>query len=190
VRDYPLSKFADDAKKKLESMEMPVPEADPAAVARMKFEAENHRKPGAFSRAISAFEHTPDVYAAAKSGTPQMNNPRQNIPANVPAPPAANAGFQGDVTVAPITGTSALDTKPDARTAAGGAEAPAAATSAPAATPAATSPSTPAAQPATPAAQSATPDAKSNNKKKNNKKNKKDQTQPAAQPDSSQPPQQ
>jgi len=190
VRDYPLSKFADDAKKKLTAMEMPVPEPDPAAVARMKFEAENRTKPGAFSRAASAFAHSPDVYTAAKSGTPQMNNPRQNIPANVPAPPAANAGFQGDVTVAPITGTSALDTKPDARTAAGGAEAPAAATSAPAATPAATSPSTPAAQPATPAAQSATPDAKSNNKKKNNKKNKKDQTQPAAQPDSSQPPQQ
>ena len=39
VRDYPLSPYAEQAKKKLQEMEMEVPEADPAAVARMKYEA-------------------------------------------------------------------------------------------------------------------------------------------------------
>src|SRR5579871_2553427 len=41
VKEYPLSPYADMAKKKLQSLEMPVPEADPAAVAHMKFEQEN-----------------------------------------------------------------------------------------------------------------------------------------------------
>lgn len=195
VRDYPLSKFTDDAKKKLTAMEMPIPDPDPAAVARMKFEAENRTRPGVLSRTASAFTHSPDVYAAAKSGTPQMNNPRPSIPANVPAPPAANAGFSGDVTVAPVNGTSALDTKPDARGPQAGGATPAAAAGAPAAaTPATSSPagaapsasapgtsSQAATQATTPTAE--TPDAKSNSKKKNKKNSKK--TPPAAAPASS-----
>ena len=32
MKDYPLSDYADDAKKKLKELEMPVPEADPVAV--------------------------------------------------------------------------------------------------------------------------------------------------------------
>jgi outer membrane protein assembly factor BamD len=160
VRDYPLSKFADDAKKKLTTLEMPIPEADPTAVARMKFEAENRKKPGAVSRSVQVFERAPETYTAAKSGTPQMNNPRPNIPANVPAPAGANAGFTGDVTVAPVTGgNSALDTNPDAR-----ATPPAGDSTAAAAT--------------TPASTTDTPDTKNNNKKKNNKKNNK-KNQPA-----------
>ncbi len=44
VRDYPLSSYADQARKKLKDLEMPVPEPDPAAVARMKSEEENRTK--------------------------------------------------------------------------------------------------------------------------------------------------
>ena len=44
VRDYPLSSFADDAKKKLKDMELPVPEADQVALNRMKWEQENRAK--------------------------------------------------------------------------------------------------------------------------------------------------
>ncbi|HXP86330.1 MAG TPA: outer membrane protein assembly factor BamD [Bryobacteraceae bacterium] len=157
VRDYPLSKFSDDAKKKLTSLELPIPDPDPAAVARMKFDAENLKKPGMYSRSTNVFRRGPDTYTAAKTGTPQMNNPRPNIPANVPPPPAAAAGFAGDVTVAPVTGTSALDTNPDARTTPPTGDSTAAA----AATPAATT--------------TDTPDTKNNNKKKNKKNNKKNQ---------------
>jgi hypothetical protein len=53
-----------------------------------------------------------------------MDPPKREIPANVPVP-TETAGFTGDVTVAPVTGTSALDTQPDARSAAAGLEAPA-----------------------------------------------------------------
>ena len=116
VRNYPLSPYAAQAKKKLGELEMDIPEADPAALAREKFELENRTKPGMLHRATGFARGAPETSAAAKTGTPQMTNPKQNIPANVPLPAEA-ATFNGDVTVAPVTGTSALDTQPDARAA-------------------------------------------------------------------------
>ncbi len=115
VKEYPLSSYADQAKKKLQSLEMPVPEADPAAVARMKYEQENRTKQGMLSKATEFLHHGPDMSQAAKSGSPTMTNPKQAIPATVPVPTTASAGFSGDVTVAPVTDPTALDTKPDAR---------------------------------------------------------------------------
>jgi len=115
VRDYPLSQYADLAKKKLKDMELPVPEADPAAVARMKFEAANHVEPGRVHKLTEFMRRNPDVSDAAKSGTPTMEAPKREIPATVPVA-SDTPGFSGDVTVAPVTGTSALDTQPDART--------------------------------------------------------------------------
>ena len=116
VRDYPLSEYAELAKKKLIEMELPVPEADPAAVARMKFEAANHAEPGRYRKLTEFIRRNPDMSDAAKSGTPTMDPPKREIPVTVPLPAdAAAAGFTGDVTVAPVTGASALDTQPDAR---------------------------------------------------------------------------
>jgi outer membrane protein assembly factor BamD len=108
VRDYPLSPYADQAKKKLQEMELEVPAPDPAALAHMKFELENQTKTGMLHRATSFLRTTPETNMAAKSGAPQMNNPKQNVPISVP-PPAApeSAGFNGDVTVAPAGGDPA-----------------------------------------------------------------------------------
>jgi len=56
------------------------------------------------------------VSDAAKSGAPTMDPPKREIPASVPqTADAAAPPFNGDVTVAPVTGPSALDTQPDAR---------------------------------------------------------------------------
>jgi outer membrane protein assembly factor BamD len=116
VRDYPLSTFAELAKKKLQEMELAVPEADPAAVARMKFEASNHVAPGKVRKLTDFVRRNPDVSSAAKSGSPTMDAPKREIPATVPVTADATApGFTGDVTAAPIVGNSALDTQPDAR---------------------------------------------------------------------------
>ena len=115
VRDYPLSTFAEQAKKKLQEMEFAIPDADPSAVARMKFEAANHTKTSTVGKSMGLLKRGPDVSSAAKSGAPTMESPKREIPKNVPVP-SENAGFTGDVTVAPVTGTSALDTQPDART--------------------------------------------------------------------------
>ena len=172
VRNYPLSDYSDQAKKKLKELELDVPEADPAALARMKFEQENRTKAGMVHKASGFLRGAPETAAAAKSGTPQMNNPKQNIPANVPLPAAENAGFAGDVTVAPVNGTSALDTKPDARSAqasGNGGASPASAASTDGSSPSAAS------------SAANTTDDSANSKGNNKKKQKKQQQKPQAQ---------
>ena len=105
----------------------------------MKFEAANQVKPGMMHNLTSFMRKGPDVHMAAKTGTPTMEVPKREVPASVPVPADA-AGFTGDVTVAPVTDSTALDTKPDARGAAAVADKPAeaapAASVAPAAAPA------------------------------------------------------
>jgi len=114
VKEYPLSPLADQARKQLVSMELAVPEADPVAYARMKYEFENRTKPGMMSHLWGVFRKSPDVSAAAKSGQPPMTSLRPTIPASVPPPPSG-AGISADVTVSTVPDTSALDTQPDAR---------------------------------------------------------------------------
>jgi outer membrane protein assembly factor BamD len=84
VKDYPLSIHAEDAKAQLEVMKRTVPEADPVAMARMKYEMENHTKPGLVKNALSMFKSSPDMSQAAKSGEPKMEGYRPTIPASVP----------------------------------------------------------------------------------------------------------
>ena len=114
VRDYPLSDFADQAKARLKTLEMPIPAADPAAEARMRFEKENQTHPGMFRRITGFIRQNPDTGMAAKSGAPQMSAPKQSIPVTVPVP-GSQAGFQGDVTVTPVADPAALENNPDAR---------------------------------------------------------------------------
>src|SRR6266404_1902407 len=61
VRDYPLSDYAESAKKRLNQMELPVPEADPAAVQRMQYELDNRRKAGMLSKGLGILKRGPDV---------------------------------------------------------------------------------------------------------------------------------
>jgi outer membrane protein assembly factor BamD len=114
VREYPLSAYADAAKGKLREMEMEIPEADPVALARMKYELENQEKAGVWSHAFGIFKRGPDTRMAAKSGSPRMEPGEPAIPDSVPTPTGAT-GFTGDVTIAPVTDSTALDTQPDAR---------------------------------------------------------------------------
>jgi outer membrane protein assembly factor BamD len=95
VRDYPLSIHAEDAKAQLEVMKRPVPEVDPVAYARMKFELANRTKPGFIRNTLGMFGSRPDVSMAAKSGPPIMEGYRPTIPASVPVQ-AANPGGLGE----------------------------------------------------------------------------------------------
>lgn len=115
VRDYPLSPLVEEAKKKLERMEQPIPEPDPVALARMKYELENYRKPGLMSHFWGIFRKSPDVRAAAKSGEPAVTTLRPTVPVSVPAAAEAGGGVSAEVTVSTVSDSSALDTKPDAR---------------------------------------------------------------------------
>jgi len=78
LKDYPLSRLAPEAKARLTAMSMPVPAADPAALARMQkqqlYEREHH--PNAVMKVpMGMIKSSPDVYAAAQSGTPNLNPP-------------------------------------------------------------------------------------------------------------------
>jgi outer membrane protein assembly factor BamD len=116
VKDYPLSDHVDEATQKLQAMNRPVPQADPVAYARMKYELENRDKAGMVSHVMGVFKHSPDTHAAAKSGTPAMAANRPTIPLSVPAALAASqAAGTSDVSVQTVTDPTALDTKPDAR---------------------------------------------------------------------------
>lgn len=116
VREYPLSPLVEEAKKKLQEMEAEIPEPDPVAYARMKYEQENAVRKGLLGKMWGPFSKSPDVTRAAKSGEPSMERLRPTIPASVPVPAGA-AGGVTDVTIStevPASGT-ALDTQPDAR---------------------------------------------------------------------------
>jgi outer membrane protein assembly factor BamD len=117
VREYPLSPLVEDARSKLQEMEAEIPEADPVAYARMKYEQENIARKGMLGKAWAPFSKSPDLTLAAKSGQPTMTTLRPTIPASIPLPPGATGA--SDVTISTETpaagGTSALDTQPDAR---------------------------------------------------------------------------
>jgi outer membrane protein assembly factor BamD len=114
VREYPLSTFAEDAKKRLVAMELAVPDADPVAYARMKYELENRDKPSLVGQAFGVLKRGPDVSAAAKSGEPTMTSLRPTVPVTVPVP-GQTTGFSGDVTATTVEDSTLLDTQPDAR---------------------------------------------------------------------------
>ena len=133
VKDYPLSKLVPDAKAHLTSMGMPVPKADPEALARMEkqqeFEKGHHPNPIA-AVPVGMIRSNPDVHMASQVGRPNLNppddtvsatevlnqgaaGPRFNIAASV-ASPGANAE-SGDT-------ESVESSSSDAPTAAAGAQ--------------------------------------------------------------------
>ncbi len=115
VKNYPLSAHTDAAKARLQAMNRPVPEADPVAYARMKYEIENRQKRGLLAKAWGPFSSKPDMTPAAKSGTPQMTGFRPSIPLSVP-PAAAGQGVT-DVTATAVADPNMINEKPDARAA-------------------------------------------------------------------------
>src|SRR5579859_1151885 len=75
VRNYPLSPLVPEAKDKLKSDKIPVPQADPAAVAWMTAEQNAPRpKPGLVKKPLALIHSGPgaELVVAARSGTPQM----------------------------------------------------------------------------------------------------------------------
>jgi len=113
VKDYPLSIHVDAAKAALEAMKRPVPETDPAALARMKYDKENREKRSLLAKAWGPFGSRPDTTAAAKSGTPPMTTFRPRVPDSVPAVAAGTTGENTVTSTQPAQ--NVLDTTPDAR---------------------------------------------------------------------------
>jgi outer membrane protein assembly factor BamD len=123
VKDYPLSIHAEDARAQLEVMKRTVPEADTVAMARMKYEMENHTKVGLPGQFWGLFRSRPDLRQAAKSGTPPMEGYRPTIPASVPAT-AASPGALGsnEVSISNPGSDSEIDKGKEVRANPGAAE--------------------------------------------------------------------
>ena len=96
VKDYPLSSLAGDAKNKLVKFGVPVPPADPTAVARMQKEQSADR-PGMVKRTMTFLKTSPDVSTAAHSGAPTMT------PASESGDETIGFGLQPNANVAPTS---------------------------------------------------------------------------------------
>jgi outer membrane protein assembly factor BamD len=114
VREYPLSDYVDASRKRLTELELPVPEADPAAYARMKYDQENRKRTGMIMRSAGFLKRGPDMSTAARNGAPAMTTVRPTVPASVPPPPTGGS-FTGDVSASTVGDSSTLDNNPDAR---------------------------------------------------------------------------
>jgi len=115
VKDYPLSEHVDGAKDRLTALKRPVPQADAAAYAHMKYEMENRKKPGMTSKATGMVSGKPDTSFAAKSGTPAMAPVRPAVPVSVPATAAGGASGVSDVVGGVVGDATQLDSAKDAR---------------------------------------------------------------------------
>ena len=97
VQEYPLSARAPDAKARLKQMGMPVPAADPEALARMQKERDyerQHHSNAALRTPMGMLHGNPDVSVAAHVGQPNLTPPDDAVAASeVLKPNAAGSGF-------------------------------------------------------------------------------------------------
>ena len=77
VTRYPLEERAGDAKKRLEAMKQPIPQATPQAIAQDKAEIESRGSTGTIGKLMENFHKGPDVTEATKVGEPTLVDPRQ-----------------------------------------------------------------------------------------------------------------
>jgi hypothetical protein len=124
VKNYPASLHLNDAKSRLTEMKRPIPDSDPAAYARMKYNMEHATHEGMLSKVLGVVSGKPDMGMAAKQGDPIMTAVAPTAPVSVPleaagifAPGAAATGAAGvsDVGIGVVGNTSAIDQKTDAR---------------------------------------------------------------------------
>lgn len=106
VRDYPLSGLVNDAKKKLTAMNLPIPQPDALALARMQQErAGNHGGPGMLHKATGIFHTNPNVQMAATVGKPNLEPESASSSGTDILKPGGQSGAKGGSTgiVATVT---------------------------------------------------------------------------------------
>ena len=85
VKNYPLSSLTGQAKERLKGMGMPVPTADPEAMARMKreqlYDKGHHEKVAFVKLPLELFKSSPSVVEAAHYGLPTLTPPNDAISA-------------------------------------------------------------------------------------------------------------
>ncbi len=131
VKNYPLSKYDADAKAKLVAFGVPVPQADPKAVAWMTAEQNAPRpKESLAHRGFGILHSGPDVHTAAHNGAPQMEAENDTLPGTDILGGGNRSGFGSNS----IVGTVSPGQAAPASSTAGAEDAPAPAAETPAAT--------------------------------------------------------
>jgi len=125
VRDYPASYHLADAKARLTVLKHPIPESDPVAYERMKYNLEHRNVAGFLGKVGHVIAGHPEMGAAAKEGTPAMTSLRPPVPVSVPAdvnsglapgaPASGGATGVSDVGIGVANSTSVIDQRNDAR---------------------------------------------------------------------------
>ena len=72
---YPLMDRVEDAKKRLEALHQPIPNATPAAIALNKAEQDSRHSTGMVSHVLSSFKKHPEVAKATRVGEPPLVDP-------------------------------------------------------------------------------------------------------------------
>ena len=102
VSEYPSSVRVKDATKRLQQMEMTVPQPDAKALERARLEKASYVKPGPMTKSMRLALGGPDISHAAKFGQPTMTDPKKTLPASIPAanndPAPANGLVSSEVT--------------------------------------------------------------------------------------------
>lgn len=118
VQDYPDSAFVDDAKTKLVKMNLPVPQPNPEALARIQKEKETgQERAGMLRRALGMFKSGPDLTAAAHSGKPNLNPPSEAMAGESLLSGAGNLSVTGTATGTSGEPVSTVPTAPGATSA-------------------------------------------------------------------------
>ncbi len=152
---YPLEERAEDAKKRLQAMKQPVPQATPAAIAEDKSEIASRGTTGHFGKLMENFKKGPDVSDATKVGEPTLVDPKQASAPDLVR--AANSSI-----ISSMSGTNKVGVERVGNGATPGANAPVPRSDAATATPAessaaGTTPATPPAETASGAAETGPP---------------------------------
>jgi outer membrane protein assembly factor BamD len=92
VSDHPLSPLVENARKKLEDLNLPIPEVNQQALARAQADQEDTPSTSFMGRVMSMFSKKPNVSSARRSSRPslELGPERINLDAAKQSAPAAN----------------------------------------------------------------------------------------------------
>ena len=122
VSDHPLSPLVENARKKLEDLNLPIPEVNPQALARAQADQENIPNSSFMGRVMNLFSKKPNVSSARRSSRPNLELGPERInldaakqPASSDNPPTTDAPRDVDtgVGVEIINRSATSTTTPD-----------------------------------------------------------------------------
>ncbi len=95
LQNYPASEYTAQAKERLKSMNMPIPAANPDALARMKQQQlyeKDHHQFALVHKPVEMFKGSPDFSEAAHTGQPNLAPPDEIVSATDVLNPTSGAG--------------------------------------------------------------------------------------------------